>query len=150
MALFEKGTYKCNLNRYCQLFYQKALILPLSTNNIRESPLHILASNRHYHFKKFLTNRFKAISHSYFNLYFPGNSILCVYWLLDFFTSMNCLFISFTHFSTSFWFSSALDCMSSLFIIVIKYLSSSVSWIFSLNLLSINLNYDIFLPHLFI
>ena len=81
----EKCTNKCNLNRYCQLFYKKALILPISTNNIWESPPHILANTRHYHFKNFLKNRFKVISHSYFNLYFPDIVFLCVYWLLHFF-----------------------------------------------------------------
>ena len=58
------------------------------------------------------------------------------------FSSVNCLLMSFVYFSTSFLFSCALVCKSSLFIIVVEYPLLLHKYFF-LNLLSLNLNYDI-------
>lgn len=108
MALLEKGTNNCNLNSYCQLFIKKAPTLPISTNSIWDRPsLHILANNRHFHFTKILTNRFKAITSCYFNVHFPDYwwiscIFMCLLVIRSFFSSMNCLHI-FSQFVRAYW-----------------------------------------------
>lgn len=120
VALLEKDTSKYNLNRFSQLFYKTTLVLPISTNNIWESPPHIL-DNRYYHFLKFLMNL--KWSHYYFHLHFSTSEFTVFFVFighLDF--PFSKVFIPFDHFLLVFY-SLLPQCESSLYIIAIEYLS---------------------------